>query len=83
MKKLGPIAVIALFATLALSSCKKDYTCQCSISWSGSAFFADTTYTTSGTINAKKNDAVSQCNQGDATSSDGFGGTITSACEIQ
>ena len=31
MKKFAPIAVIALFGVLSMTSCKKDYTCTCTI----------------------------------------------------
>ena len=31
MKKLFPIAIIAMFGALTFSSCKKDYTCTCKI----------------------------------------------------
>lgn len=31
MKKLFPIAAIAMFAALSFSSCKKDHTCTCKI----------------------------------------------------
>ena len=32
MRKIGPIAIIALFAGLTFTSCKKDYTCECKAS---------------------------------------------------
>lgn len=67
MKKIAPIAAIALFA-VAFTSCKKEYTCECSI---------DGTVVGSTTIKDTKKKAKDACNQ---TSS--FGG-ITAKCEIK
>lgn len=53
MKKITSVAAIALLA-LSFTSCKKDYTCECSI---------DGTVIGSTTINATKSDAKTACEQ--------------------
>lgn len=55
MKKIILVAAVATFA-LGMTSCKKDYTCDCSYTSGGS------TATSSSTIkNAKKSDAKAAC----------------------
>ena len=84
MKKLSSIAVIALFATgLFLSSCKKDYTCACSISTKivGSDTFLVTSANT--TIKDTKDNASSTCTSANGTTADAFGDTIKTSCVIQ
>lgn len=55
MKKFILVAAVATFA-LGMTSCKKDYTCDCSYTSGGQ------TYTSSSTIkNAKKSDAKTAC----------------------
>jgi hypothetical protein len=44
MKKIAPIALIALFGALTLTSCKKDYTCECSVN--GTVYGTTTFHTT-------------------------------------
>ncbi len=57
MKKLLPIAAMALLAT-AFTSCKKDYTCECTTTEPGT-----TAITTKFTLNdQKKKDADAACN---------------------
>lgn len=85
MKKFSLIAIVFAFAAIAFTSCKKDYTCTCDVTWENSLLFptGDTTFTSSATFeDAKKDDAEASCNAGDATEDDGLGGTITSACEL-
>jgi hypothetical protein len=54
MKKIVTIVAVALFGALVLPSCKKDYTCTCTIAGQ----------TTSSPINnAKKSDAKNACDQ--------------------
>jgi hypothetical protein len=55
MKKFAPIAALALFAALSMTSCKKKYTCEC-------------TYPSNPTLNTsiqtekmKKSDAEARC----------------------
>ena len=80
MKKLSSVAIVAMFAALVLSSCKKDYTCSCTTTMVG---LIDTTFTSSGTINDKKDDAKSKCESSNGTTTDGYGDTITVSCHIQ
>ncbi|HEY9178731.1 MAG TPA: hypothetical protein VIN07_13625 [Flavipsychrobacter sp.] len=55
MKKFAPIAAIALFA-VAFTSCKKEWTCECSTTMNG------TTTTVSGkTTKMTKKDAKAAC----------------------
>jgi len=69
MKKLIPIAVIAVFGTLTMLSCKKSdsdptgtYTCTCIMTQNG------TTDTVASSIpNQKKSVATSACNQATTT----------------
>ncbi|MDP4797684.1 MAG: hypothetical protein NWR50_02365 [Crocinitomicaceae bacterium] len=61
------IAVVAVL--FVLSSCKKDYTCACSIGGQEIS---------SSTINDTKANAKKQCDEGDATIF-----TITTNCEIK
>lgn len=56
MKKIAPIAAIALFA-VAFTSCKKEYTCTCSWTYNGTTTSQDVK---SGTKLTKK-DAKSWC----------------------
>lgn len=71
---------IALFAGLFFASCKKEYTCTCTVTTNASG--ANVTTTTSGTTEKmSKDDAVEKCNEGDF-SSNVNGITTTSACEI-
>ena len=55
MKK---VLFLGAFALFGLASCKKDYTCECKITFMGQT----TTSTT--TINAKKKDAQTTCENG-------------------
>jgi hypothetical protein len=63
------------FGVLSFASCKKDYTCTCTVTSGGS--------TTSGktTIHESKKDAEEACNAGDASYSSA-GVTITTSCEL-
>jgi hypothetical protein len=80
MKNFGAIILFILFGALTLVSCKKDYTCKCTITVTG---FLDTTYVTMGTINDKKSNAQDQCEANDGTITDGFGDTIVTNCQIE
>lgn len=66
MKKVASIAAIALFA-IGFTSCKKDYTCVCSING---------TEVSRTTINDTKSNAKSACEQ--TTSAGG----VTASCVI-
>lgn len=65
MKKLMLVAGVVVF----LASCKKDWTCECKLNG---------TVTTSSTINDTKKNAVTKCDEGDASI---LG--ATQDCEIQ
>ena len=80
MKKFSAVILLVLFGALTLVSCKKDYTCKCTITATG---IIDTTYVTMGTINEKKSDAEDQCKANNGTIDDGFGNTIVTNCEIE
>jgi hypothetical protein len=69
MKK---VLAIAAFASLALMSCKKDYTCECTIGSGATAISASTT------INDTKKKATDACEAGSASL---LG--ITTTCKIK
>ena len=60
MKKIIGVAAFAVVGMIALSSCKKDYTCECVVTILGQT-------ATSSTVleNVKKKDAESACDSGD------------------
>jgi hypothetical protein len=72
MKKLLFVAAIAV---MALSSCKKDYTCTCVISDSSGYF--PTTTTTSAIPNTTKSKAETACESLNSTL-----GTISTKCDL-
>lgn len=71
MKKV--ILSVAVFGALALVSCKKDYTCECTTS-DGST----TTGTVSTTITDTKKKATDACEAMSATA-----GTLSTTCKIK
>lgn len=90
---------LAVLATLALTSCKKDYTCACTttvhqpeISWGGDVYQEESTTTTpsSTTIKDKKDDAKTKCESMNGTtttetswSQSGFGDPTTTTVKCQ
>lgn len=76
MKKIAPIAAIALFA-IATTSCKKNYTCECVSTSNGTQIG-----TTSFDIKDKKSNAETECNKGDSEVTAG-GVTAKTDCEIK
>ncbi len=56
MKKIASIAAIALFGAMAMTSCKKDYTCTCTYNIAG-----QTTSTDFSLGKQKKKDAEAAC----------------------
>lgn len=78
MKK---ILLIAAVAGLSMVSCKKEYSCECTVT---SNVSGTTTTTTSSTTSAKmkKQEAKDWCDTGDS-STDLGGVKVTSACEIK
>lgn len=78
MKKIAPIALVALMA-VAFTSCKKDYTCKCTATVNGQVF---ATGSTTKSIKDTKKKAKDACNQGDSESTSG-GITTKVDCEIE
>lgn len=76
MKKMIPVAAVAVFA-LMFTSCKKDYKCNCTI-----------TVTSSGVVSSEslpiqkstKKDAKSACNAAEATWT--VAGATTASCSL-
>jgi len=68
MKNLTPFVMLAAFAAMTFASCKKDWTCECSVNGE--------VYSTS-TIKAKKKDAEAACSSSGST----FG--VTYECKIK
>lgn len=68
--------LFAAVLMVAATSCKKDYTCECTVNAAG------ITTSSSTTINATKSDAEDACNAGDATSTV-LGTTYSTSCEIK
>ena len=75
MKKLFPIAMVAVVA-LMFTSCKKDYTCQCTAT-SGGTVLSTSNYT----FHTTKSKAKDACSQQISASS--FGSTVTMACNLK
>mgnify|MGYP006127977581 CR=1 FL=1 len=73
MKKIIGVAAFAVLGMVALSSCKKDWTCSCLVNGAdaGSVTIEDET----------KNNAKDECDEGD-TSISIFGTTLVTECEI-
>jgi hypothetical protein len=69
MKK---VLFLGAFAVLGLASCKKDYTCSCTTTGSG------TSITQTSTINATKKDATTSCENGSSSVAG-----ITTTCTIK
>jgi len=78
MKK---ILLVAAVAGLAMVSCKKDYTCECTVTSNATGSNVTTT-TSSQTGKMKKQDAIDACDAGDS-STDLLGIKVTSECEIK
>lgn len=69
MKK---VLFVAAFAVLGLVSCKKDYTCECTVK------NGESTVTSSSTIHASKKDAKASCESGTVTV-----GEMSTSCVIK
>ncbi len=72
MKKVLLIAV----ACVAMTSCKKDYTCECTVTTAGISATASTT------IRETKSKATTACEAGNSTTTVG-GLSSTSTCKIK
>ena len=87
MKKMLMIAAIA---GLAMTSCKKDYTCECKTTSNWPGYSGGTSSGSTGKM--KKKDAEDKCNTGDGTTSSSYidpstgqveSYNITTACELK
>lgn len=79
MKKLLVLVVFA-GGLVAISSCKKDWTCSCDITTTGtinSSTSADTVFS-----DMTKSDAKSECNDLDGSFT-AFGQSVTTECELK
>lgn len=74
MKKIVTIVAMALFGALVLPSCKKEYTCSCTVTPVGGV----ATTVEGKTSKLSKKDAKAQCDAGDFSNAAG-----TSECEIK
>jgi len=76
------ILVLAVFAAglIVIASCKKDRTCGCTVTTTGS-FTSTSTYDTT-FVDMSKSDAKAACDGLDASASV-FGTTVTSECELK
>lgn len=74
MKKFLILGAFA-FVTMSLASCKRDWTCKCTVSAGGTSSTADYS------INATKKDAEEACDGYAATSTVG-GSTASASCEL-
>lgn len=77
MKKITSIAAVALFCALAMTSCKKEYTCTCTGYVNGSVVGSGT----SSKIKDTKSNAEADCNKGD-TETTVSGVTTKTECEL-
>ncbi|MCX6197480.1 MAG: hypothetical protein NTY55_12685 [Flavobacteriia bacterium] len=69
--------ILTVFALTALTSCKKDYTCECTTYLDGVSIGSG-----SETIKDTKSKAKDECDKGDASDSS-TGTLIESKCEIK
>lgn len=77
MKKVIGFAVFAVLGMVALSSCKKDYTCTCTVDTMGAP---SSNYII--TITATKSNAEKSCEASSTTGIGESGVTISSVCSI-
>ncbi len=78
MKNLFILTVLGL---LALTSCKKEYTCECK--YTDSAYPGISVPLGSTTIKDTKKNAEEECDKGDGSYIDEFDDLITTDCEIK
>jgi len=76
MKKL--ISILTLLLTVAFTSCKKDYTCECTTTIDGSQQSVETS-----TITDTKSDAEAECNEMDMEDKTLLGADRKRECEIK
>jgi hypothetical protein len=66
MKHLSTIIIVSFFGLMIFASCKKDYTCKCTVTISGTANgipFSESADSTIALGKMKKKDAKSKCDQ--------------------
>jgi hypothetical protein len=71
MKKIL-IIIVAAAAALAITSCKKSYTCKCTGTQNVGGFNQNVNYTTE-TEKIKKSEAAAYCDRGDISQNSGGG----------
>ena len=81
MKKTILFAGAALFAATTMMSCKKDYTCKCTKTYTSGSGSSTSNYSVYTYKDTRKR-AEDRCNENDATSSD-LGGNYTINCAIE
>jgi hypothetical protein len=85
MKKVLSIVAIALVA-VTFASCEKSYTCECTVSTTGTdpitGMSINSSQVVSETKDAKKADAEDWCAEGNSTQTT-LGLTVTSACKLK
>ena len=69
--------ILTVFALIALTSCKKDYTCECKGYVDGLYLGSEST-----TINGTKSNAADECDMGDESTDQG-GYLVEVDCEIK
>jgi len=81
MKKTTLIASALLFIGATMVSCKKDYTCSCSKTYTTGNGTSTTNYSVY-TYKDTKSSATSRCNANQSSGND-FGGNYSINCEIK
>jgi hypothetical protein len=81
MKRLLPLLTLAVLAT-GFTSCKKDFTCECTYTETENGTVVDT-YTTSVTFNARRPEASLSCNASDVASYTVGSSTIKTDCDLK
>ena len=78
--------ILTVFALIALTSCKKDYTCECKYyeSYFGIVDSEETEFVSSSTIKDTKSKAEDKCDKGDFVEYEGnYGDKEYVDCEIK
>jgi hypothetical protein len=81
MKKTILFAGALLFAATSMVSCKKDYTCECSKTYTSGSGSSTSNYSVYTYRDSRKR-AEDRCNANEATGSD-LGGNYSINCQIQ
>jgi len=81
MKKIGLTFAVIITFGIIMSSCKKDYICKCTKTYTGTSTTVDTEYSQY-TYKDTRSKAKSRCNANNDSGSDFFGNYSVN-CEIQ